>query len=113
MILSLKIVEGETQSLDDLRSRLDVSYEDLFNDALSLLCWAARQREQERLVASIDEVSGTYRELRMTSLEKAARRAKTSTGPKNRIGEVKVIHANFDSKAPSELSERRACARAV
>jgi hypothetical protein len=48
------------------------TYMDLFNNALTLLDWAIRQRTQGRIIASLDEKSQTYRELLMPCLQKAA-----------------------------------------
>jgi hypothetical protein len=42
---------------------------ELFNNALSLLEWAIKQREDMRIIAAIDEESGSYRELSMPILD--------------------------------------------
>ncbi len=36
---------------------------ELFNTALNLLSWAARQKKEGRIISSVDEKSGSYREL--------------------------------------------------
>ena len=43
-----------------------------FNDALTLLEWAIRQRREGRIIASLDGNSDTYRELSMPILEAVA-----------------------------------------
>jgi hypothetical protein len=115
VILSVEIAEGARESLEQLRRRLGVSYEVLFNDAVSLLCWAAKQREQQRLVASVDEDSGTYRKLLMTSLENAAtHRVGVPTLHGNAAGKVKVIYgvASLGQRSRPALAERRLRAQA-
>jgi hypothetical protein len=42
---------------------------DLFNNALTLFQWAIKAKRAGRMVASVDEQSGTAKELVMPSLE--------------------------------------------
>ncbi|MES2038518.1 MAG: hypothetical protein V4495_11800 [Pseudomonadota bacterium] len=42
---------------------------ELFNNALSLLEWAIKQRKTGRIIAAVDEKSESYRELSMPILE--------------------------------------------
>ena len=48
------------------------TYKELFNNALTLLDWAIRQRHEERKIGSFDEQNKNYRELQMPALEHAA-----------------------------------------
>ena len=45
------------------------TYKDLFNNAVTLLRWGVRQRQEGRIITSIDEVKDEYRELEMPALE--------------------------------------------
>lgn len=49
------------------------SQKDLFNNALSLLEWAAVERNQGKIIASVDEKEKRYKELSMVALENAKR----------------------------------------
>ena len=70
----------------NLRTRVQ-----LFNAALSLFEWAVRQRENGRIIASIDEENGVYKELEMPGL------------PAVRVSEreaVKAVEAGILSLVP-------------
>lgn len=47
------------------------SQRDLFNNALSLFEWAAVERSQGKIIASVDEKEKRYKELSMHALEYA------------------------------------------
>jgi hypothetical protein len=51
------------------------TYKEVFNNAITLLDWAVRQRQEGRVVASLDETNMNYKELQMPALEVAARQA--------------------------------------
>jgi putative intracellular protease/amidase len=53
---------------------------ELFNNALSLLEWAIRQRKEGRVIASINESSKSYRELSTPILDNTAPDAASSDG---------------------------------
>ena len=73
MILSVEIDPNAIELMERLRNNTGVSsYEALFNDAITLMGWAVKQRQKGRIVASLDETSNSYKELQMTSLEHAA-----------------------------------------
>jgi hypothetical protein len=55
------------------------TYKDLFNNSLTLLNWAIKQRVDGRSIASIDENNQTYRELVMPAIEEAAQRQSVAT----------------------------------
>ncbi len=51
------------------------THKDLFNNSLTLLDWAVQQRQEGRIIASLDERNKDYKELQMPALERAASRA--------------------------------------
>jgi hypothetical protein len=74
VIVSVEITPESVKFLRKLKRQTGASsYEALLNDAITLMGWAARQRQEGRVVASLSEASNGYRELQMTSLEHAAR----------------------------------------
>jgi hypothetical protein len=54
---------------------------DLFNNALSLLAWAIKEREDGNIIAAINEAADTYKELVMHPLETAARKKPKDRAP--------------------------------
>jgi hypothetical protein len=76
VILSVEIDPNALESMKRLKHDTGASsYEALFNDAITLMGWAVKQRQGGRIVASLDEASNVYKELQMTSLEHAAEHA--------------------------------------
>lgn len=51
---------------------------ELFNNAVTLLKWAADEKQQGRAIVSLDEVKKNYRELKMPTLENIAVTGRTS-----------------------------------
>ena len=68
--------ELPTQKVRDLERLMEESgiqtKRELFNNALTLLEWAAKQRKLGRVIASIDEKNGKYFELQMPILSAIA-----------------------------------------
>jgi hypothetical protein len=60
---------------------------DLFENALTLLEWAVEQREQGRIIASVDEEEDFYRELVMPALASVKHEAKISRANKTKKAE--------------------------
>jgi hypothetical protein len=59
--------------LQELKKSTGLSqWQDLFSEAITLLSWAVRQRQEGRIVASMNEKEENYRELQMAALERAA-----------------------------------------
>lgn len=48
----------------------DMSHRELFDNALTVLDWCVQQRQQGRIVASLDESEKNYKELIMPILQK-------------------------------------------
>lgn len=68
--IQFEVPEGSVVAMDELQERLGLSTrKDLFNNAITLLDWAAEQRRVGRSIASIDKNGGVYRELIMPSLQ--------------------------------------------
>lgn len=49
--------------------------EDLLNYALTLICWAAKEAGTGRVIASLNETNGKYRELSMPFLDELKRQS--------------------------------------
>lgn len=49
------------------------THKEFFNNAITLVDWAVKQRQAGRIVASMDPEQENYRELQMPALENAAR----------------------------------------
>ncbi len=47
------------------------THKEFFNNAMTLFVWAIEQRQDNRIIASMDEQSGAYKELQMPALEHA------------------------------------------
>jgi metal-responsive CopG/Arc/MetJ family transcriptional regulator len=68
--IQLDLPEEQVKELDELMAETKiVTRKDLFNDALTLFQWAAKAKRAGRIIASLDEESGTARELVMPALE--------------------------------------------
>jgi len=68
--IQLDLPEDQVKELDELMSETKiVTRKDLFNNALTLFQWAAKAKRAGRIVASLDEETGTARELVMPALE--------------------------------------------
>jgi hypothetical protein len=66
------------EQLDDLQEQTESkTYKDLFNNSLTLLIWAIKQRAEGRHIVSMDSDNKTFRELLMPAIETAAKRQPT------------------------------------
>jgi len=64
--IQLDLPEERVRQLDDLMEAAHITTrKDLFNSALTLLAWAVDEREKGRVIASLDENTGKYKELVM------------------------------------------------
>lgn len=76
--IQLELPEARVQELEGLMREAGITTKkDLLNDALSLFQWALRERQAGRKIASVDESNQRYKELVMSSLENAAKIAKS------------------------------------
>ncbi len=81
MRIQIEIDETGSQVLDRIKQSTGVNtYKDIFNNAITLFEWAIRQREEGRVIASLDERTKKYREMTMPALEEAVRRSKAASG---------------------------------
>lgn len=72
---NLIIPNDEIKELDLLMFQLGLkTRRDLFNNALTLLFWAARQKMEGRIITSTDEKNNLYRELSMPALDSIKRK---------------------------------------
>lgn len=73
MRIQLDLDREGVKLLEDLKVAIGLkTHKELFNNAITLLDWAVKQRQGGRIVASLDEVSQNYKELQMPALEYAA-----------------------------------------
>jgi metal-responsive CopG/Arc/MetJ family transcriptional regulator len=71
--IQLDLPEEQVAELDALMRDTKVSTrKDLFNNALTLFQWAVKAKKAGRIIASIEEESGTSKELVMPALENVA-----------------------------------------
>ena len=78
-VMRIQIVVDDTykEMLENLKRATGLNqWQDLFSDAITMYNWAVKQREEGRIVASMNEQEENYRELQMPSLERAAAYAK-------------------------------------
>jgi hypothetical protein len=69
--LQIDVPDERLEELQALMRKCDINtYKDLFNNAMTLLEWAARQSEDGRMVASVDEQNMRFRELSMPILDR-------------------------------------------
>jgi hypothetical protein len=73
MRVQLDFDEQGAQLLETLKQKTGSrTQRELFNNALTLLDWAIKQREQGYSIASVDETNQVFKELQMPALEYAA-----------------------------------------
>lgn len=64
--IQLDLPVDKVRELDGLMEEAHITTrKDLFNTALTLLAWVANERKEGRVIASLDERSGSYKELVM------------------------------------------------
>jgi metal-responsive CopG/Arc/MetJ family transcriptional regulator len=79
--IQLELPEERVKELERLMRETGLTTKkDLLNDALTLFEWAVNERKSGRTVASVDDQLQRYREVVMTSLERAARKDKVTIG---------------------------------
>jgi len=85
MRIQLDIDEGGSQLLERLKEQTGLrTHKDLFNNSITILDWAVRQRLSGRIVASLDEATQSYREFDMPALSYAASVRQASPEPDKR-----------------------------
>ena len=78
--LQFEMPEERVRELDELAERTGLKTRvQLFNAALTLFEWAVKERENGRIITSMDEVTGKYKELEMPGLPRVASAASVST----------------------------------
>lgn len=67
--VQLDLLERQVKELDGLMKETGVrTRKDFFNQALSLLLWAIKEKKEGRIIASVDEANNQYREVVMPVL---------------------------------------------
>ena len=105
--IQLEFPEEKVAQLEELMNELDVSTKkELINNALTLLVWAVRERKAGRLIASVNEMQGKYKELLLPVLENLVRQKAVQEAFEHApvgVGEVTTsTHNNL--QAPSRTS---------
>jgi len=73
MRIQIELDEQGVAIVNKVRNMTGIStYKDLFNNAITLLDWAARQSYKGLAIAAADEEKQQYRELEMPALQYAA-----------------------------------------
>jgi len=68
--IQLDMPEEQVKELDELMKETNITTrKDLFNNALTLFQWAVKAKRAGRIVASLDEETGTAKEILMPALE--------------------------------------------
>lgn len=76
MRIQLELPKENVEELRALMKEADIeTYKQLFKDALSLLYWSVKEAKKGRIIASVDDQSGKYREVVMPTLQTVAARA--------------------------------------
>jgi hypothetical protein len=75
--LQLDLTKEHLQELEALMKELGISTKkDLFNQAMTLLEWAVRERKAGRIIASVDEAHNQYKQVLLPAVERVAPRSK-------------------------------------
>jgi len=70
--IQLDMPEEQVKELDELMKETNIATrKELFNNALTLFQWAVNAKRSGRIVASLDEQTGTAKEILMPVLENA------------------------------------------
>jgi hypothetical protein len=73
MRIQIELPEEDVRELKVLMEEGGLeTYKELFGNALTLLRWAVREVKRGRIIASVDEDHGKYKEIAMPVLETAA-----------------------------------------
>jgi hypothetical protein len=90
MRIQIEIDDTGSDVLDRIKQSTGVTtYKDIFNNAITLFEWAIRQREEGRVIASLDERTKKYKEMTMPALEEAQRRSKVTNGARLAVAAVR------------------------
>jgi hypothetical protein len=77
MQLEMEIDELGARVLNEIKRKTGLhDYKEIFNNSVTLLDWAINQRADGKVVAAVDKVHQTYKELQMPVLEHARRSRK-------------------------------------
>ena len=81
MRIQLDLDDAGVELLDELKEATGLkTHKELFNTAITFLEWAVKQREQGRIIASMDEGDKNYKEIVIPALEYAAKQARSREG---------------------------------
>jgi hypothetical protein len=93
MRIQLELPEEKVLELKGLMAETGVeTYKELFNNALTLLEWAAEQTKAGRVIASVDERNDRYRVLLMPILETVSKKGKAAVENEELAAAVSHAH---------------------
>ena len=68
--IQLEFPKEKIEQLDKLKTEVGIrTWKELINNALTLLVWAVREIRAGRVIASVDENRGSYKEILLPALE--------------------------------------------
>ncbi len=74
MQILIEIDEARAHVLEEIKENAGLrSYRELFDNSLTLLDWAIKQRAAGRIVAALDKANHSYRELAIDVLNRVRR----------------------------------------
>jgi len=74
--IQLDLDDAGVELLESLeKATRSKTHKEFFNNAITLMDWAVKQRRGGRIIASMDEANENYKELQMPALEYAAAQA--------------------------------------
>ena len=68
MMITAEFDELASGAIDEIKARTGMDLPKLLGYSLRLMLWSVQQLEQQRIVASVDEKTRTYRELDLDGL---------------------------------------------
>jgi metal-responsive CopG/Arc/MetJ family transcriptional regulator len=82
--IQLDLPEEKVKELDALMEETGISTrKDLLNTALTFLAWITKERKENRIIVSLDEQTGSYKELVMPHFSALPKTSGPSAKPRN------------------------------
>ena len=79
MRIQIEVPESDSEELKTLMKDLGIeTYKDLFSNAITLLYWTAKEASEGRIIAAVDPVRNTMKEVLMPVLARLARKRETA-----------------------------------
>ena len=89
--IQFELPEDKVRDLEELMKEAGISTrKDLFNNALTLLEWIVKEKKSGRIIASIDEENGKFKELVIPMLLSIRTKPQPAAQP---LDDVKLVNA--------------------